>query len=70
MPQKVLFSKIPRMDSMNSEWRKGMRAVEDAFAEHVENMHKMFDEKSRAYEEIQSKIEANHRFMDQHYIQM
>ena len=30
----------------------------------------MFDEKARAYEEIQSKIEANHRFMDQHYILM
>jgi hypothetical protein len=37
---------------MGSEWRKGMRAVEDAFADHVEKMHKLFDDKARKYEEI------------------
>jgi len=41
-----------------------MRAVEDAFADHVEKMHRMFDEKSRAYEDLQGKIEANHKFME------
>ena len=37
---------LPRITEMMSEWRKGMRAVEDAFADHVEAMHKKFDEKS------------------------
>ncbi len=47
-----------------------MRTVEDAFADHVEAMHKKFDEKAKAFELIESQVETNHRFMEDHFIKM
>jgi hypothetical protein len=39
LPEKVTFGALPRITEMMAEWRKGMRTVEDAFADHVEAMH-------------------------------
>ena len=54
LPEQVIMGALPRITEMMSEWRKGMRAVEDAFADHVEAMHQKFDEKSKMFEKIQT----------------
>ena len=53
IPNKVTIDKIPRIMEMRTDWRVGMRVVEEAFSSHVGNMHLEFEKKAKEYEKIQ-----------------
>ena len=52
VPEKITMDKVPRIMEMRTEWRVGMRVVEEAFSSHVGNMHLDFEKKAKEYEKI------------------
>lgn len=45
LPEKIDYSKVPKIQDTRSIWRIGMRKLEEVFAEHVANLHLDFDDR-------------------------
>ena len=52
LPEQIEFHQIPKINDARSQWRLGMRKVEEVFAEHIASMHLDFEEKAKKFEEI------------------
>ena len=70
VPEKITMDKVPRIMEMRTEWRVGMRVVEEAFSSHVGNMHLDFEKKAKEYEKIQGQLETNLEFLENFYVDM
>ena len=70
LPEKIEFFQIPRIMDCRNLWRQGMRKVEEVFMDHINAMHMDFETKARQFEEVQYKIERNHKWLEQFYVDM
>ena len=70
VPEKITLAKIPRINEMRVEWRIGMKVVEDAFSNHIGNMHLDFEKKAKEYESVQAQLEKNLEFLESFYVDM
>ena len=70
VPESISLAKIPRINEMRTEWRVGMRKVEEAFSDHVANMHLEFEKKAKEYDKVQAQLEKNLDFLENFYVDM
>jgi hypothetical protein len=69
-PEKVDFADVPSVSHSRSLWRNGIRKVEEAFSEHIANMHQDFEAKANQFENVQRKVEINMSQMQSTYRDM
>lgn len=68
MLEYIDFQNIPKVDECKQIWRDGVRSLEQMFSDHIALMNKEFESKIGYYKEVQAKIETNHSYVEQYYI--
>ena len=70
LPYEITLKSIPNLHDMRSQWRNGMKSVEDVFMEHLQRMNMEFDAKAHEFDGIREKITANYEFLQRWYKDM
>ena len=67
LPEYITIDTLSRASEMRSEWRQGMKELEDCFQNVLSRMTDTFDSKIGEYDRIRGQICINHEFLMRYY---
>jgi predicted DNA-binding protein (UPF0278 family) len=70
LPEYITIETLSRASEIRTEWRQGMKELEDCFQNVLSRMSETFDSKIGEYDRIRGQIVINHEFLMRYYEDM